>query len=285
MRVADPVARLLTVAALALPGQALAQQDAPGDNASEAQTPPPKVTVVVAGDPDETVRQGARRVSDVVASSERMRGPTDPGLRGALRGEPAPKESDGLERARNARRRLGWGEKKDLPVLQSIGRMTGADLIAVVRHGPEQGAEVVAVDVTAGAFYEGSVAPSAGEDELEGFLASRAQAAAKREGPPGPSAGATPSGTRPAAGGGPPPSAGPAPAGGRGSAPQPSPEKQASEKKDGEDDGGVKAWLADNWPYLVGGALLAGTVTAFAVRQSNDGSSQPVLRFQPGGQE
>ncbi|MFW5921458.1 MAG: hypothetical protein ACOCUS_06425, partial [Polyangiales bacterium] len=73
------------------------------------------MAVVVSGDPDEALRRAAERVERVIDTSDALIGPGDPGLRQALRGEPPPREEDGLERARRTRRRLGWGESRDLP--------------------------------------------------------------------------------------------------------------------------------------------------------------------------
>ena len=62
---------------------------------ADAARPPPKIATVVAGDPDETLRQTAAFIEQEATTSG-LRGPTDPALRAAMRGEPAAEE-DGLD--------------------------------------------------------------------------------------------------------------------------------------------------------------------------------------------
>lgn len=247
------LAGLAALVSLAVPAGASAQQAAQ----------PFGVAVVVAGDPGPELRSQAEAVRDAVRARPELHGPADPGLARALAGEAPAQGDDGLEQARAERRRLGWNEARDVPVLARIGRMTGADLVLVVRRGAT-GAELVAFDVAAGAFYEGALVLPATPEALGDFALDRARAAATR--PPGAEA---PAKAAPAAAK---PRAAPAAA----LAPDEEPKDEASTEPE-------KRWIAKNWPYLVAGALLAGTVTFFVVRSKRDQTPEPVLRFELGG--
>ena len=100
----------------------------------------PKVAVVVVGDADARLRAAAVRVEDAVVGGG-LRVADDLGLRGALRGEPAPTEDDGLASVRRVRRALGLSEAEDAPNLARLGRMAGAALVVVVRADAHGGLE------------------------------------------------------------------------------------------------------------------------------------------------
>jgi hypothetical protein len=266
---------------MAMPARA--QGTAGGDTTGR----PPKVVVVVAGDPDADLREAAAWLDERIARTPSLRAPVDPGLRRALRGAPAPSEDDGLGRARAARRRLGWGETKDLPVLLEIGRMAGADAVVVVRSGPAH-PRVVVVDAKAGAFFEGELAWPEDRGRALRFVQSRATAAQGRD------ASRTPTPERAAtsaqqAGSRDHGALAPDDEGGRTSDPTASDPKASdpkardgnpSDRKDDEATG-ARAWFKDNWPYIVAGALLAGTVAFFLLRDDGGGSAQPRFRFVP----
>ncbi|MFW6050217.1 MAG: hypothetical protein ACODAU_03525 [Myxococcota bacterium] len=222
----------------------------------------PRVTVVVAGDADEALRTHAATVHEKVRAHADLRAPEDPDLVGALRGEPPPEEEDGLSDARRARRRLGWGEARDVSVLERIARFTAAHLLLVVRRAPS-GPEVEAFDAAAGAFYEGTLALPADADTLARFVVPRARAARARALQEPPAAGPLEETT---------------------AAAPPSPGEDGTPKDEEPAEDEEKRWIAQYWPYLVAGALLAGTVTYFVVRDGGgDDPPPPVLRFRIGG--
>jgi hypothetical protein len=134
---------LLMVLVLTWASPGLGQDaDTDADIGTGKETVSPKIGVVVAGDPDETLRNTAARV------------PTDATLRGAMRGEPATGE-DGLEGLRSTRRGLGLDPRKDLGAYKRIGIIAGADALVVVRR---EGAILLEVfDVSAAQFYEGAL--------------------------------------------------------------------------------------------------------------------------------
>jgi hypothetical protein len=231
---------------------------------------PAKVAVVVAGDPDDAIRAPAARLDGLLNAHPEMRNPSDPGLRRALRGEPPTEEDDGLERARAERRRLGWGEGKDLEVLVRMGRMAAADLLLVVRAGDE-GPEAVAFDVRAGAFYEGALPLTNLEAEaVHRFALARARAASRgtaQAKPPPPAVPAPTTAGRPA-----PTDTEPAAQPAAEAVPQDGKEEKPSEKP----------WIARNWPYLVAGAMLVASIIFMVVRDTDDDPGPPVLRFRLG---
>ncbi len=217
-----------------------------GAGASERARP--KLAVVVAGDPDPQLREAARRVER--ASGEHLRLPFDPGLRAALRGEPAEGD-DGLEDARRERRRLGGDEARDAPVIAALGRRAGADVVGVVRAG-EDGPELVVLDVRHAAFFEGTLALSAdvADARIARFVRSRARASARGAEAPEAAAGT------------------PAPEGATDGTAQPARQPDFFEQF---------------WPYFVAGGLLAALLIGIAVTSATAGSNTPVLRFVPGG--
>ncbi len=222
--------------------------EAEADTAADTATPPPpKVAVVVVGDPDDHLRALARRVDDALEPT--LRRPFDPGLRGALRGEPGEPD-DGLDTVRRDRRRLGAGEASDAPVLAALGQRAGALVVGVVRATAD-GAELVALDVHHAAFYQGALALDA---ELEPariarFLARRARAAAHVEAiDPASAAAQTP--------------------------PDPTPEPEEEDEPD---------FFEQYWPYMVAAVLLGGMIAAIVATQATEQTTVPVLRFVPGG--
>jgi hypothetical protein len=209
---------------------------------------PPKIAVVVAGDPDETLRNTAAFIEQEAVLAG-MQAPSDPALRAAMRGE-APAAEDGLEGLRAIRRSLGLDPRKDQASYQRIGLISGADALVVVRR---QGATLIEVfDVAAAQFYEGALEfDSSTPEERVKFIRSRAEQAQLRWSAPPP----------------PPPKA--------------KPEVNAGEKKD-EDSRAKKRWKKA-WPYVVVGALLAGGVTYLIIDARNDPETGvPLLRFRPG---
>lgn len=223
--------------------------DADGGPDAVEGLPPPKIGVVVAGDPDETLRNTAVFIEQeaVLAGLEV---PSDPALRAAMRGE-SPTEEDGLERLRSIRRSLGLDPRKDQASYRRIGLIAGADALVVVRREGDIRVEVF--DVAAAQFYEGVLNFDQSErNERVVFIESRAEQAQLRW-----------------------------------SAPPPAPVEKTGlelgqpETKD-EESRAKKRWKKA-WPYVVVGALLAGGVTYLIIdRRSAPESGVPLLRFRPG---
>ena len=245
------IASSMSRAALA---QGAPVEDAPSDAS------PLKAVVVVAGDPDATMRAEASRVDALVESSALLIRPGDPGLRSALRGEPTDDAEDGLERLRVERRRLGWGEDDDARVLLSIARMSGARVMLVLRRQESITLEIF--DVGARAFYQGALPlTGASDEEVVRYVESRAAATRRRADdptPPSPEVAAAASA-----------------------------EYEAEEALSPTDEAPAETeerWIRRGWPYLVAGALLAGLVVALVVTKGRgEDASPPVLRFRPGG--
>ena len=225
-----------------------ADADTDADTGADAAPPPPKIAVVVAGDPDETLRNTATFIEQEAVLAG-MAVPTDPALRAAMRGEPAT-EDDGLERLRSIRRGLGLDPHKDHASFQRIGLISGADALVVVhRRGP---IFIEVFDVAAAQFYEGVLEfDSSTTAERVAFIDSRAEQAQLRWSAPPP----------------PPPEAKP----------------KVNEPKDKEDDSRAKKRWKKAWPYVLVGALLAGGVTYLIIdRRNTPESGVPLLRFRPG---
>jgi hypothetical protein len=205
--------------------------------------------VVVAGDPDETLRQTAAFI-ETEATSSGLRVPTDPALRAALRGEPATEE-DGLEGLRSIRRGLGLEPRKDLASYKRIGIIAGADALVVVRR---EGAILIEVfDVSAAQFYEGALSfdDSTAPQRLE-FIESRAEQAQLRWAQPPP----------------PPPTAEP---------------KKVNDPGQPADESRAKRRWKKAWPYVIVGALIAAGVTYLIIdRRDTNEVEPPLLRFRPG---
>jgi hypothetical protein len=204
---------------------------------------------VVAGDPDETLRNTAAFI-ETEATSSGLLVPTDPALRAAMRGEPAS-EDDGLESLRSTRRGLGLDPRKDSASYKRLGIMAGADALIVVRR---EGAILIEVfDVSAAQFYEGALRfDDSTSAERVAFIESRAKQAQLRW-----------------------------------SQPPPPPPPAASEKVNAPDqpadESRAKRRWKKAWPYVVVGALLAAGVTYLIIdrRQTNE-VGPPLLRFRPG---
>ena len=211
--------------------------------------PSPKIGTVVAGDPDETLRQTAAFVeSEVVVAG--LRTPTDPVLRAAMRGDPITSD-DGLDGLRSIRRGLGFDPRKDLDAYKRIGIIAGADALVVVHREGDILIEVF--DVSAAQFYEGTLKfdDSSTVDRVK-FIKSRAEQAQLRwaEPPPPPPAAAAPA---------------------------------VNETEKPADESRAKRRIKKAWPYLLAGALLAGAVTYLIIdRRSTDEVRPPLLRFTPG---
>jgi len=229
-------------------------QDTDADTVADADTGTgavsPKVAFVVAGDPDETLRNTAVFVeSEAIIAGLRV--PTDGALRAAMRGEPSTEE-DGLQRLRSIRRGLGFDPRKDLDSYKRIGTIAGADALVVVHR---EGAIVLEVfDVSAAQFYEGvlQIDDSSSEQRLK-FIESRAKQAQLRwsEPPPAPAS------------------------------PAASPKVNAPDEP--ADESRAKRRIKKAWPYLVAGALLVGGVTYLIIDQRRDDDpGPPLLRFRPG---
>ena len=224
----------------------------PGPVAEPDPRPPPKIAVVVAGDPDETLRNTALFI-ETESVSAGMQTPSDPALRAAMRGE-TPAEEDGLGRLRSIRRSLGLDPRKDQASYRRIGLIAGADALVVVRR---QGATLIEVfDVAAAQFYEGVLEfdTSTPAQRVE-FIGSRAEQAQLRWSTPPP----------------PPPEAKKGP--------------EVNEPEEKSDDSRAKKRWKKAWPYVVAGALLAGGVTYLIIDARREPETGvPLLRFRPGEQ-
>lgn len=256
------IAALLLVAApAAAQSPAVPTEAAPdteADAATALDTQPaaaPKIAVVVAGDPDDTIRNTAAFL-ETEASLSGLRIPSDPALSAALRGE-TPAQEDGLEGLRSIRRGLGVDPTRDLASYRKIGAIAGADALVVLRR---EGSIVIEVfDVSAVQFYEGELpfAQSTTAQRTK-FIESRAEQAQLRwtqPSAPAPTVTATP-----------------APAAAPPDAPRDEPEEPRAKRR----------WKKA-WPYVVAGMLLAGGVTYLIIdRRRTDEVGLPLLRFRPG---
>jgi hypothetical protein len=247
---------LLIVLLTAWPRTALGQEtgaDTAPDAAPDSGGAPPKIAFVVAGDPDETLRNTVAFLESE-ATLAGLRAPTDPALRGAMRGEPSTEE-DGLDGLRSIRRGLGFEPRKDLDSYKRIGIIAGADALIVVHR---EGAIILEVfDVSAAQFYEGALQfdDSSSAQRLK-FIESRAEQAQLRWSEP------------------PPPSA-----------PPPAVSTKISTPEQPADESRAKRRMKKAWPYLVAGLLLAGGVTYLIIDQRRtDDPGPPLLRFRPGGE-
>jgi hypothetical protein len=230
---------------LEAPSEPGAAQRPSGSEGSEAA--PPKIAVIVAGDPEPALRDAARRIERILEN--RVRVPFDPGLRAALRGEEGERD-DGLEEVRRERRRLGLDEARDALLLATLGRRAGASAVAVVRAGTS-GHEVVVLDVRNAAFFEGALPVDTPDERLARFVIRRARVAARGSAVEGPVAEHTP---------------------------PPADVPQREEQPQGEPD-----LFGQMLPYVAAGALLVGMIIAIVLSGTSAGAEQPVLRFGPGG--
>ena len=207
------------------------------------------MAVVVAGDPDETIRNTATFV-ELESIQAGLRVPTDPALRAALRGEPATEE-DGLEGLRSARRGLGLSPDSDLAAYKRLGIVAGADALVVVRR---EGTILIEVfDVSAAQFYEGVLRfDESSAEQRVAFIRDRAEQARLRWSQPPPPA-----------------------------VPATSPKVNEPEEK--SDESRAKKRWKKAWPYVVAGVLLAAGVTYLIIdRSRTNQTGPPLLRFTPG---
>lgn len=211
-----------------------------------------KIAIVIVGDPDATLQDAARQLQDALTASG-LSVPTDAALQSALKGIPSETD-DGLDGVRAHRRALGLSDRKDTELLVRLGQIAGAHALVVVRTDKVRPAAEV-FDVGAARFYDGVLDLSATTASAqEAFVRARATAAARRSYKPEqaePAGGTVKSTLAPAVD-------------------TPEPKK--------------RRWIKKNWPYVLGGALLLGTVTYFVVNSQRGGAGQnpPVLRFRPG---
>lgn len=206
----------------------------------------PKVAVVVAGDPDESVRTTGREIEQECARAG-LSIPADPALRAALRGE-AGDQDDGLAGLRSLRRSLGVDPRRDLAAYNRLGAISGADALVVLHR--EGTIKLEVFDVAASQFYEGvlQVDDTTAKQRVR-YIERRAKTAQRRwDQGPKPATGARVDAT---------------------GKPIDEPEK--------------KRWIKKAWPYFVVGALLAAGVTYLIVdgRRTNE-PGPPLLRFRPG---
>ncbi|MEM7434985.1 MAG: hypothetical protein AAF436_07520 [Myxococcota bacterium] len=229
------------------------------DEAPEAPGPtdtlPPKVAVVIAGDPDERIRDIAGKVQTECVDAG-LRTPADPALRAALIGGPGTAD-DGLSGVRSVRRSLGVNPRKDLGSYKRLGSITGADALVVLRR--EGTVKLEVFDVSAAQFYEGMLDTATTTPTERGeYIELRAKTAQARWTEP-PIVVAEP------------------------------PEASAVSVAVGTaevtpvDEPAKKKWIKKAWPYFIVGALLVGGVTYIIVdqRRTND-PGPPLLRFRPG---
>ena len=210
---------------------------------------PPKIAVVVSGDPDAGLRATAALV-ETEATDSGLRAPADPALRAALRGEPATEE-DGLEGLRSIRRGLGLDPRKDLGSYKRIGVIAGADALVVLRREGDVMLEVF--DVSAAQFYEGVLQfEESTPAQRVDFIESRAEQAQLRWSQPPP----------------PPPTAEP---------------QQVNASEQPADESKAKRRWKKAWPYVVAGVLLTAGVTYLIIdRRRTNEAAPPLLRLRPG---
>jgi hypothetical protein len=221
------------------------------DETSETTPPPaartPRVAIVIAGDSDPEMIGAAQAAETALAEDARVAMPSDPALRGALRGEGEP--TDGLDEVRAERRRLGLGEARDVLVLATLGERTDADLVLVVRrhHGA---IEATGFDVQRRSFYDGEVDLDALDgDALRQFTVRRATRAAR-----------------------------PLADGERAPAPEVTEAVTAPAEPPAQQD-----WFEQNWPFFAAGALLVGAIVFIVFATMDNAEPAPMLRFEAGG--
>ncbi|MDH3727321.1 MAG: hypothetical protein OER77_07300 [Myxococcales bacterium] len=222
------------------------------DTVTVADALPPKIAIVVAGDPDQPLRTTASEIEQECTRAG-LSTPADPALRAALRGEPGA-ETDGLEGLRSIRRSLGVDPRQDLASYKRLGTIAGADALVVLHR--EGTIKLEVFDASASQFYEGAlnIDDSTSEERVR-YIERRAETAKARwlQDPNAADAQVDATGAQLDASG----------------KPTDEPEK--------------KRWIKKAWPYFVVGALLAAGVTYLIVdrRRTND-PGPPLLRFRPG---
>ncbi len=230
----------------------------------------PRLAIVVVGDPAPTTVAAAQRLETALAGSEEASLPADAALRDALRGSAAPELDDGLGPVRALRRGLGWSDEADRETLANLGSRLELVAIVLVRGGEVPEARVY--DVAAARSFAGS-APldEASVETSTRFVLARLRAAEqrRREAPtPGEAAQASET----------------APSGPGVAADSANPAAVTSAPTSSTPDAPARrSWIARNWPFLVAGALVAGTTTFFIVQRDRGTSSAPVIHIRPGG--
>ncbi len=214
--------------------------------------PPPKVCVVVVGDPDADVRASAMTLADSVEASPALRGVADPDARAALRGErPVP---EGMGELATARRTL-HGVDQDATVLLTVGRSLGCALVVELASRPatttlrvydivhetwNPAHDVTAIDST---VLDRWIIPVAHPTEPASVPA-----------PPAPPDNATPAASPPAPGE-------------AHDARVATPAAPAHTRSN---------FLVRYWPWFVAGAVIVGVFAVFAVTQQQDPSNNTV---------
>jgi hypothetical protein len=237
-----------------------APADAPATSPAEVPPAPASsariVVVVRGGDPGADVIEAATALETQLAAAG-LTLPADEGMRIVLRGG-VPAAPEGYEPARAARLRLGWSPEADREALTGIGRFVEADAVVVVT-GTDETIRVEVFDPGAGQFYEGAAAIAADDPSpAVAFVRTRARAALRRRIEPARAARAeTPEGPARSVSA-------------AGIADEPAQEQPR--------------WIRRNWPIILAGVLLAGTVTYFVVAQRRDNNPDPpAIHIRPGG--
>ena len=239
-------------------------------SSAKAQTPPlpPKVGIIVVGDPDELSVNTASQLSLELVGAN-LRTPSDPALVSALLGIPTAHE-DGLEKLRAMRRGLVLSPQNDALTYQRIGRIASADALVVVRHEGLLIAEVF--DIGAAQFYQGTLnlETSTPEEQIS-FIKSRALEAQthsrhQAQGSTAPSTQAASTTTT---------QTGKARETSNKEVARQLEQKPAKKSK-------AKKRLKKAWPWLVAAALAAAGTTYLIIDRGNRNTEQgPVFRFRP----
>ncbi len=141
---------------------------------AHADPPPPKVCVVVAGDPDEVARSAARAVDRALSLRSDVRVLADESVRAALRGDAAPEAS--LADVTSQRRSLR-GDDTDALTLDALGHRLGCAMTTEIASRPE-GLWLRSYDVMHHAFIDaGSSHATLGGDIAPALAATARQAA------------------------------------------------------------------------------------------------------------
>jgi hypothetical protein len=236
-----------------------------------ADSPPPKVCVVVAGDPDAAVQAAATTLTDAIATRDGLRGVADADTRAVLRGE--TRTEPALAPYASARRALG-GVDGDAPVLDDLGQRLGC-AIAVELAARPTGTRVRAYDVVHRVFRPAIEVSTVAPPLVDHYVLPHARAAMEPSPPPSPAAltaTAAASSTAPTA---------PATGGSAPSTPvrrtvAPAPRAIDPRANLGDDGGGRAAGRSDWWPWAVAGGAALLLVGGFFLAQSG-GAETPVI--------
>ncbi|MBI5513601.1 MAG: hypothetical protein HY909_07515 [Deltaproteobacteria bacterium] len=128
--------------------------------------PPPKVCVVVAGDPDEALRSAADTLDGALGLRSDLRTVADPAARAALHGERStdPSVSDLADR-----RRLLRGTDADLPLLAPLGDRLGCAWV-VELQGRASGLHLHTADLVRSQWREDHTVPNPDAASLVAFV-------------------------------------------------------------------------------------------------------------------